>query len=276
MYCLFYICRSQHKLWSLASNSPSKKVKNTQENSRDSIAGNGEECSHMEIDSNGTLGILKKSRSFENLRNPNRRVSFVHEDDLQRSPSSSSSGASSPTNSPSESERTSSPDIQVLSHSRIYPAAGRTVETEKRNVVCLSEENGSSLTSKMNSSETAAVAAEHLNSHSQGDTDADVTLVEEINNENVVNPLDSVPNKLSSNDLQNNTASEYTMAGKSTGHLSDLCGSRPYIPVDITNFRYSAPDVNYMKRLMILQVMLFNVTSQALLPFTHVVKPVIP
>ncbi|BFZ10978.1 hypothetical protein BsWGS_14017 [Bradybaena similaris] len=244
--------KSQHKLWGLASNSPSKKVNNTQEHSRNSIAGNGEECCHMETDSNGTLGILKKSRSFENLRNPNRRVSFVHEDDLQRSSSSSSSGTSSPTNSPSESERTSSPDIQVLSHSRIYPAAGCTVEKEKSNVVCLSEENGSNLTSQMNSSETAA---EHLNSHSQGDTNADVTLVEETNNEDIVNPSNSIPNRLSSNDLQNNTASESTRSGKnSTGHLSDLYGSRPYIPVDITNFRYSAPDVIYMKRLMSFQI----------------------
>ncbi|CAG5118019.1 unnamed protein product [Candidula unifasciata] len=232
--------KSQHKLWSLASDSLLRKAKNTLENCKGSISENDEECDNTESDGNETSGILKKSRSFENLRNPNRRVSFVNEDDVPSSPTSSSSGASSPTSSPGDSELGSSPDIQVLSHSRIYPVA---VGTESTNVLSSSEE--------IRISSGTTVAAEHLNSHSQGHIIADVTLVQESNNENNVSLSES---RLSSDDLQNNTKSESSKADENSGHLSVFHRPRSFIPVDLTNFRYSAADVIYMKRLMSLQV----------------------
>lgn len=202
----------------------------------------GEEFKNNETSDTGTMGILKKSRSFENLRNPTRRVSFVNEDDLPPSSSSSSVGSLGQT------EREGSPDIQVLSRSRIYPADHWVSgNTDGETVLCSEDgsEEKESASSEDISPSQQSIKTLLVNSQSNREMNSSQnhgrTLTDQphISNDN--------PNKLD----------VHIVCSNGTALLDEnnpVRSPQSHIPVDLVNFGYSAADIIYMKRLMSLQV----------------------
>ncbi|KAI8771692.1 CAunnamed protein product [Biomphalaria glabrata] len=98
--------KHQQKLWELAPDVPPRRVDSGLDG-----------CDNNNLPDDASSGILKRSRSFENLRNPERRVSFVEESDLVSSASFSSSASSDD----EPRQQSNSPDIQILSRSTISP-----------------------------------------------------------------------------------------------------------------------------------------------------------
>lgn len=173
---------------------------------------------------NSTSGILKRSRSFENLRNPDRRVSFVEESDLA-SFSDGSSSSESTHGSPSNvmKDGSDSPDIQVLSRSVIYPTRTMSESVDSEVAVSDSQSNlEQMLTPAKPTRRPILVPLVHINS--QSDSDADVFV--------------ESPSVTSCKNQESLTPSlRYSQT-----------------PVDLTDFRFTAADVIFMKRLMSVQV----------------------
>ncbi|CAL1542744.1 unnamed protein product, partial [Lymnaea stagnalis] len=125
--------KSQQKLWEQAPDKIPRKIngavkKQNSAKTEDNVdSGNendneGEDATNFSDDNSNSSGILKRSRSFENLRNPERRVSFIEEHDLASFSDGSTSSLSSNGDPPTKSTGVESPDIQILSRSVIYPA----------------------------------------------------------------------------------------------------------------------------------------------------------
>ncbi|KAK3738795.1 hypothetical protein RRG08_035675 [Elysia crispata] len=238
-------------------------------------------------DQNGSssFGILKKSRSYENLRTPDRRVSFINENDLTNLSSGASSSSSSGVNSPSKEIDEvkqggyESPDIQVLSRSIIMPVQlslgdstdGEAGPTCSENSV--SSDQTTSLVSKMDYGPPPPKPARrpigaplvHINSQST-DTDDNVDS----------SPPPPLPerNRTASaspnlyNGLEEDGGHQVAYQDSDQTHVYSLDQthspyhrSSPLIPgdihessVDLANFRYSAADIMFMKRLLSVQV----------------------
>ncbi|RUS72436.1 hypothetical protein EGW08_019798 [Elysia chlorotica] len=234
-----------------------------------------------EENENSSLGILKKSRSYECLRTPDRRVNFINEDDLashSTDSSSSSSGANSPSLEVEKSKQggNESPDIQILSRSIIVPtqlSLGESTDGETGNIEspAVTDRTSPCFRSKFDYGPPPPKPARrpigpplvHINSQS---TDTDDNIVESppppplpernftrtgIVSENMHNGLDG----------DGGNGIVYQDAGESERHHSpndrlsplssgNICDSS----TDLSNFRYSAADIMFMKRLMCVQV----------------------
>ncbi|XP_059151050.1 uncharacterized protein LOC131937544 isoform X2 [Physella acuta] len=227
--------KSQKKLWELMPDVPirNKDTRSKSEISEDNVDSGNEndnEAEDMKNEcdgNNSTSGILKRSRSFENLRNPDRRVSFVEESDLASfSDGSSSSESSHGSPSTVMKDGSDSPDIQVLSRSIIYPTRATSDSVESEVAVYDSQSDlEQTLTPAKPTRRPILVPLVHINS--QSDSDADVF-------------VDS-PSVTSCKDKDSPTVITPSLRYSQT-------------PVDLTDFRFTAADVIFMKRLMSVQV----------------------
>ncbi|GFO01897.1 hypothetical protein PoB_002840200 [Plakobranchus ocellatus] len=241
----------------------------------DKIAGSQDVAGEEE---NTSYGILKKSRSYENLRTPDRRVSFINEDDVPTHSSGSSSSSSAAT-SPSQElgnpdgGGSNSPDIQVLSRSIITPghlSLGDSTDGE----VGPSQED-SITESQQNPSLSYVVLGPappkparrpigaplvHINSHS---TDTDETpespppppLPERTFKSNTVIASDSHNgDSEDGKELQTQVCHNSEQPSERVHSPSTNNSSSSALSVDLTNFRYTAADIVFMKRLLCVQV----------------------
>ena len=250
------------------------------------VVDNGSE-DELEND-NSSIGILKKARSYENLRTPDRRVSFINEDELPTHSSGTSSSSSSGVNSPTkaldkvETGREESPDIQILSRSVIMPAQlslGDSTDGE----IGLSNDESSAASdyptslspSKMDYGPAPPKPARrpigppmvHINSQST-DTDDNPNSPPPppLPERNIHRTMAASPNiqNGSCEDVEDQMA-EVTLR-KFPGRVHDStprqANSSPSLmsedihasSVDLANFRYAAADIMFMKRLLSVQV----------------------
>ncbi|GFR70285.1 hypothetical protein ElyMa_005649700 [Elysia marginata] len=242
--------------------------------------GEDSEVYRLNVDENGSeepdnssFGILKKARSYENLRTPDRRVSFVYEDGLVAHSSGTSSSSSSGLNSPTkdidsgEQGGQESPDIQILSRSIIVPTqlslrdssdgeAGPTQSesstTSDHPPFSLSHVDYGPAPPKP-ARRPIGPPLVHINSQS---TDTE---------ENLDSPPPPPlpertrlvsPNRHNGLNEDDEGQTVYSAGDELHGYFPDRIDSPNHMQssVDLANFRYSAADIMFMKRLLSVQV----------------------
>ncbi|XP_005106420.2 uncharacterized protein LOC101851290 [Aplysia californica] len=229
--------------------------------------GSLEKDSLYEDENGGSNGILKKARSFENLKTPDRRVSFIDENDLQGHDSftSSSSEAYSPTpgqlpdpHPPDNSNGVESPDIQILSRSLIYPANFSSVDSSDGEIIQPVNTSSSALDNSVPPAKPArrpiGAIPVCINTPSDSEPEPGFHSPDETNG-NVSNESCSDGHDGRHSEVKNVNQNSSSVCGSfDSSSPGSLSGSSQSPCVDLTDFRYSAADENFMRRLMSIQV----------------------
>ena len=227
----FFNFRRQCKIWESQSDA-------------DPACNENDDDSPLQPYETSTGSILKKARSYENLRKPERRISFVHNGDfpvIQANDSftSSSSGACSPvTVNTDEAARSESPDIQVLSRSLICPISLTSIDSSEGDL------SSSSIPEELSTLSTSSTpppkpARRHI-------TALPV----------VIHTPDSNPGSDFSTSIDNDNLGSLPEQTTCDGCVESDPDNRSNHSrsVDLTEFKCSAADEIFIKRVMSIQV----------------------